>query len=70
VVSAGLGVSVVPREISRLHSAAGRLQTVALSDAWARREFSICFRRREDLTPAASACWPTWPPGAPLPPPA
>ena len=53
VVSAGLGVSVVPLEISRLHTAAGRIQTVALLDDWARRTFSICFRRQQDLTPAA-----------------
>ncbi len=53
VVSAGLGVSVVPLEISRLHTAAGRIQTVALLDDWAHRTFSICFRRQQDLTPAA-----------------
>ena len=53
VVSAGLGVSVVPLEISRLHTAAGRIQTVALLDDWAHRRFSICFRRQQDLPPAA-----------------
>jgi len=53
VVGAGLGVSVVPLEISRLHTAAGRLKTVPLLDDWARRTFSICFRRQQALTPAA-----------------
>jgi len=53
VVSAGLGVSVVPREVSCQHSAAGRIQTVRLLNDWAQREFSICFRRQQDLSPAA-----------------
>ena len=46
-------MSVVPREVSCQHSAAGRIQTVRLLNDWAQREFSICFRRQQDLSPAA-----------------
>ncbi|RUP24290.1 MAG: LysR family transcriptional regulator, partial [Curvibacter sp.] len=53
VVGAGLGVSVVPLEISRLHAEAGRIVTVPLLDDWAHRRFSICFKRQQDLPPAA-----------------
>lgn len=53
VVGAGLGVSVVPQEISRLHVEAGRIVTVRLLDDWARRQFAVCFRRLDELSPAA-----------------
>lgn len=53
VVGAGLGVSVVPQEISRLHAEAGRIVTVRLLDDWARRQFAVCFRRLDELSPAA-----------------
>lgn len=54
VVGAGLGISVVPREVSGMHVSAGRVRVVSLLDDWAKREFAICFRRESDLTPAAA----------------
>jgi DNA-binding transcriptional LysR family regulator len=53
VVGAGLGISVVPKEVSHLYLAAGQVRTVALSNDWAQRQFAICFRRHNDLTPSA-----------------
>lgn len=53
VVAAGLGISVVPREVSGLYTDAGHIRTVRLRNAWAQRRFAICFRKRADLTPAA-----------------
>lgn len=53
VVSAGLGISVVPREVSSIYMASGQITTVRLQNDWAQREFAICFRRWSDLTPAA-----------------
>ncbi|MDE2417697.1 MAG: LysR family transcriptional regulator [Burkholderiales bacterium] len=53
VVAAGLGVSVVPREVSSIYTAAGQIRTVRLRNEWAQRRFAICFRKRIDLTPAA-----------------
>lgn len=54
VVRAGLGVSVIPREVSQPRAEAGEIITVRLSNAWARRRFAICFRERGQLTPAAA----------------
>ncbi|CDN87845.1 Transcriptional regulator, LysR family [Hydrogenophaga intermedia] len=53
VVGAGLGVSVVPREVSAPHTLDGRVRLVPLNEPWAQRRFAICFRRREDLNVAA-----------------
>lgn len=53
VVGAGLGISVVPREVSQMYVSSGHVRVVPLLDAWARREFAICYRRQSDLTPAA-----------------
>lgn len=53
VVGAGLGISVVPREVSGIYVSAGRVRLVPLLNDWARRQFSICFRKQCDLTPAA-----------------
>ena len=54
VVRANLGVSVIPREVSRERILAGEIIAVALEDAWARRAFAICFREGVELTPAAA----------------
>jgi len=54
VVGAGLGISVVPREVSRMYVSAGQVRVIALRDEWAQREFAICFRRHSDLTPATA----------------
>lgn len=53
VVAAGLGISVVPLQVSQLYAADGQVRTVKLSNEWAQRQFAICFRKRTELTPAA-----------------
>ncbi len=53
VVGAGLGISVVPREVSRIYVSAGQVKTVTLLNEWAQRQFAICFRSEPELTPAA-----------------
>lgn len=53
VVAAGLGISVVPREISHIYTVSGQVQIVKLMNEWAQRRFAICFRNLSDLTPAA-----------------
>jgi DNA-binding transcriptional LysR family regulator len=53
VVAAGLGISVVPREVSAIYTANGQICTVKLLNEWAQRRFAICFRSLGDLTPAA-----------------
>jgi len=53
VVGANLGISVVPREVSRIYVSAGQVRIVRLLNDWAHRQFAVCFRRQEDLTPAA-----------------
>ncbi len=52
VVAAGLGVSVIPREVVRGHR--DQVVLIPLSDPWAQRHFAICFRRFEDLQPSAA----------------
>lgn len=54
VVRANLGVSVIPREVSRTHVEAGEMVVVKLKDAWARRRFAICHRDAAQLTPATA----------------
>lgn len=54
VVGAGLGISVVPRQVSRIYVSAGQVRTVALLNSWAQREFAVCFRSQAELTPAAA----------------
>lgn len=53
VVSANLGVSVVPREVAAMYAAAGQIKTVRLLNDWTSRQFVICFKDEQDLTPAA-----------------
>lgn len=53
VVAAGLGISVIPRQVSLAFTSAAAVQVVPLSDAWARRRFAICHRRGDALAPAA-----------------
>jgi DNA-binding transcriptional LysR family regulator len=53
VVAAGLGISVVPREVSEIYVSAGQVRIIPLLNDWAHREFAICYRRHGDLTPAA-----------------
>ncbi|MDD2545436.1 MAG: LysR substrate-binding domain-containing protein [Burkholderiaceae bacterium] len=53
VVGAGLGISVVPREVAGMYVSAGQVRSVPLLNDWAQRQFALCFRRRSELTPAA-----------------
>ncbi|MDP3519887.1 MAG: LysR substrate-binding domain-containing protein [Hydrogenophaga sp.] len=53
VVGAGLGISVVPREVAGIYVSAGQVRLVPLLNDWAQRRFAICYRRQGDLTPAA-----------------
>jgi len=52
-VRANLGVTIAPREI--VDPVAGNFDVlvIALTDKWARRRFSICFRSEQSLSPAA-----------------
>ncbi len=54
VVCANLGVSVIPREVSRPHVEAGSMLVVRLKDDWARRRFTLCSRDAAQLTPATA----------------
>ena len=42
-VAAGLGISVLPRQLAPYYASAGLL-SIPLSDPWAKRRFAICFR--------------------------
>jgi DNA-binding transcriptional LysR family regulator len=53
VVGAGLGISVVPREVAGIYVSAEQVRLVPLLNDWAQRRFAICYRRQGDLTPAA-----------------
>ena len=52
VVRAGLGVSVVPKEIAQTFARSLGLKIIPLDDEWARRTFAICFRDAASLSPA------------------
>lgn len=52
VVGAGLGISVVPREVSGIYVSAGQVRLVTLMNDWAQRRFAICFRKNSDLSQA------------------
>ena len=44
IVAAGLGLAVLPREVSAPHAGAGRLALVPLAEAWAQRQFVVATR--------------------------
>ena len=50
VVAAGLGVSIVPEEIGQAYVRAGRVRTIPIAAAWARRQFVVCFRKFDSLS--------------------
>lgn len=52
VVSAGLAVSVVPRQLGALYAAMNRIVLVPLLNSWAERQFAICYRSEAELSPA------------------
>lgn len=53
VVAAGLGISVIPRQVAMRHEQMRDIRVVALTDAWAKRRFAVCFRDAATLQPAA-----------------
>lgn len=52
-IHAGLGLTIIPREIAQPAMAQGKLRVVSLKDAWADRRFCICFRDESQLSPAS-----------------
>ena len=53
VVAAGLGIGVIPRQVTRGFNERHGIKVIPLTDAWAQRRFAVCFRERAALTPAA-----------------
>jgi len=53
VVAAGLGISVVPVEVSAAYGPQLGVRIIPLTDAWAERRFIVCFKSFEMLQPAA-----------------
>jgi DNA-binding transcriptional LysR family regulator len=50
VVRARLGISIVPKEIAAPYAVGMDLRVVPLRDAWARRRFAVCMRKRSRPT--------------------
>lgn len=55
IVKANLAISVMPLQIARPYSLNHGLRVVPLTDAWAARQFVLCFRDRRRLSPATMA---------------
>jgi DNA-binding transcriptional LysR family regulator len=53
VVAANLGVCVVPIEVGRSYASMLGIKMIPLTDSWAQRRFTICFREFDGLQPAA-----------------
>ncbi len=53
VVAAGLGISVVPIEVSTTYSSVLGVRVIPLTDEWAQRRFIVCCKDFESLQPAA-----------------
>jgi DNA-binding transcriptional LysR family regulator len=53
VVAANLAISIVPFEVGSPYAAMLGVKLIALSDAWARRRFIVCFQDLAGLPPAA-----------------
>ncbi len=52
-VRAGLGLAIMPQEVLRMAGPGQAVRMVPLTDAWAVRQFAICFRDGSGLPPAA-----------------
>lgn len=55
MVGLNVGFAIMPQQAAQRHAAALGITPVALSDAWAQRQLSVCFRSLEGLTNAARA---------------
>jgi len=53
MVSAGLGIAILPRGSARIYSGTLALRTVNLQEPWARRRLMLCVRTGDSLTGAA-----------------
>jgi DNA-binding transcriptional LysR family regulator len=53
VVSSGIALSIVPCEVAEPYAANLGLKVIPLSDAWAKRDFAICFKSETGLSAAA-----------------
>ncbi|MEO8022360.1 LysR family transcriptional regulator [Polaromonas sp.] len=53
VVSANLGISIMPREVVGASAETFGLKVIPLQDVWAKRRFNICFRDLDRLSKAA-----------------
>jgi DNA-binding transcriptional LysR family regulator len=53
VVRAGLGIALVPREVTTLYAQAYGLEVLPLQENWSRRRFILCHRGEDQLSPAA-----------------
>ncbi len=53
MVSAGLGVGVLPLGSAQIYRGALALRTIALAEPWARRKLSLCVRSQESLSGVA-----------------
>lgn len=53
VVASGLAISLVPRCFAEPVAPTYQLQLVELDEAWATRQFVLCFKDRDALTPSA-----------------
>jgi DNA-binding transcriptional LysR family regulator len=53
MVAAGLGIGIIPKAAATAYAAQLRLNAIALTDAWAKRQLFICTRVNEPLPGAA-----------------
>ena len=53
MVAAGLGIGIIPKAAAAAYAAELRLNAIALTDAWAKRQLFICTRVNEPLPGAA-----------------
>jgi DNA-binding transcriptional LysR family regulator len=53
MVTAGLGIGIVPRTATAAYTTSPGLVALPLADAWAQRELSLCARSLDSLSPAA-----------------
>lgn len=52
-VGAGLGIAIIPGEITAPFSKVMGIRTIPLTEEWAKRRFAICYRNELLLSPAA-----------------
>jgi DNA-binding transcriptional LysR family regulator len=55
MVSAGLGIAVVPHSVTATYTESLSVKVLTLNESWAERRLMICVRSVDSLTPAAAA---------------